>query len=51
MDPQRDFVWLVNTEMRYYLGIQDPDALSDDEWAKTLKTLQWIRSKEAEGRR
>lgn len=33
--------------MRYYLHIEDPDGMSDEEWAKTWKTLEWIRQKEA----
>jgi len=31
----------------YYMHIQDPDSLSNDEWAMRLKELEWIRKKEA----
>ncbi len=31
----------------YYMGIQDPDSLSDIEWARRLKELEYIRKKEA----
>jgi hypothetical protein len=29
------------------MHIQDPDSLTDDEWAMRLKELEWIRKKEA----
>jgi hypothetical protein len=38
---------LINTQLRYYLHIDDPDALSDDDWASSWQALQWIREQEA----
>lgn len=37
-----------NAKLRYYLHISDPDSLSDEEWAKALRDLEWIWEKEAE---
>jgi hypothetical protein len=33
--------------LRYYFDIDDPDALSDEEWAERWHELQWIRNDEA----
>jgi len=43
-----DNEWLriSNAQLRYYMGIQDPDSLTDTEWARRLKELEWIRKKE-----
>ena len=32
----------------YYMGISEPDSLSDEEWAMRFQELVWIRNKEAE---
>lgn len=37
----------TDVELRYFLHI-DPDVLTDDEWAIQVKSLEWIRKKEAE---
>jgi hypothetical protein len=31
----------------YYLGIADPDSLTDEEWAMRVRELEYIRKKEA----
>ncbi|MDR0266387.1 MAG: hypothetical protein LBJ04_24455 [Sphingobacterium sp.] len=42
-----DTLRIANANLRYYLGITDPDSLSDEEWAMRWKELQWIRDEEA----
>jgi len=37
-----------NSLLRYYYHINNPDALSDIEWAMRVRELEWIREKEAE---
>lgn len=37
----------INTLLRYYLHIADPDALDDDQWAEMYAQLIDIRKKEA----
>jgi hypothetical protein len=32
----------------YYMGIADPDSLTDEAWASRWKELEYIRKKEAE---
>jgi acyl carrier protein phosphodiesterase len=31
----------------YYMGIKDPDSLSDEEWAARYKELEYLREIEA----
>jgi hypothetical protein len=33
------------------MGIQDPESLSDEEWAMRWKELEWIRREEAKANR
>ena len=40
---------MVDTMLQYYLGITNPEDLSDDEWANKFEQLKEIRKKEAEG--
>lgn len=42
-----DYIRIVDAELRYYLRIQNPEDLTDTEWAMRLKELEWIRTKEA----
>ena len=44
---ESDFVRVVNTHLRYYLHIADPDSLSDEEWAMRYRELEWIRQEES----
>jgi hypothetical protein len=37
----------LDGQIRYFLAI-DPDTLTDEEWAMHIKTLEYIRKKEAE---
>lgn len=37
----------INTQLRYYLHITDPDGLTDEEWATQAEALNWIRKQEA----
>lgn len=37
---------ISNAQLRYYFHIQDPDALSDEEWAMRVNELKWIRESE-----
>ncbi len=41
-----NFIRLVNAQLRYYMHINEPDLLSDDEWASRFNELIWIRKKE-----
>lgn len=47
MDERRDYIRLTNAQLIYYMNIQDPDSLTDQEWAMRIKELEWIRRKEA----
>ncbi|MBR6354967.1 MAG: hypothetical protein IKS01_04215 [Paludibacteraceae bacterium] len=38
---------IINAELRYYMHIQDPDSLSDEEWAREFKNLEYLRRLEA----
>jgi len=38
---------LLNAQLRYYMHIDDPDGLTDEEWATQIAALNWIRKKEA----
>ncbi|MBS1745754.1 MAG: hypothetical protein JST21_06265 [Bacteroidetes bacterium] len=42
-----DSIRISNAQLRYYMHIQDPDTLSDEEWAMRLQELKWIRDKES----
>jgi hypothetical protein len=44
--PDADFIGYFNTMIRYYLH-QDPEELSDQQWAITIKQLEDIRKREA----
>ena len=37
----------IDVQLRYYLHINNPDELTDEEWAIQTKSLEWIRKKEA----
>ena len=37
---------ISNAQLRYYFKIQDPDGLDDEEWAKLVQELHFIRSLE-----
>jgi len=37
----------INAQLRYYLHIENPDRLTDEEWATQAESLKWIRKKEA----
>ena len=45
-DAEEGDVLFLNTLLRYYMHI-DPDALSDEEWAWTIRYLIDIRKMEA----
>jgi hypothetical protein len=34
-------------QLRYFLHIENPDLLTDEEWAIQAESLNWIRRKEA----
>lgn len=44
---EKDWLRIANAQLRYYLHIADPDALSDAHWAMRLKEIEWIRQREA----
>lgn len=35
--------------LQYYLQIQEPEKLPDEEWAAKFRLLEYIRQKEKEG--
>ena len=37
----------VDAQLRYYMHIQNPEDLTDEEWAMRLNELKWIREEEA----
>jgi len=39
---------IVNAQLRYYMHIQDPDSLTDEEWAMRYRELEYIRKSEKE---
>ena len=45
-DSDKDAILFRNTLLRYYMHI-DPDTLSDEEWAWTIRYLIDIRKEEA----
>lgn len=44
---EANWVEYHNTQLQYYLGIQQPSQLSDEEWALKIRQLEDIRKKEA----
>lgn len=42
-----DTIRIANAALRYYMGVSDPDSLSDIEWAMRWKELEFIRQEEA----
>jgi hypothetical protein len=44
-----DFIRIANAQLRYYMHLPDPDALSDEDWAAAYQELLWVREKEAKG--
>lgn len=42
-----EYIRIVDAELRYYLRIQNPEELSDEEWAMRMKELEWIRIQES----
>lgn len=36
----------MNAQLMYYMHIQNPEELSDKEWALRVKELEYIRNKE-----
>jgi len=44
-----DGEWIrkINAQLRYYFHIPNPDSLTDEEWAQSIKELEWIRKEEA----
>lgn len=45
--PYEELRWsLRNTQLQYYLGIQKPELLSDENWANKIAELQYIRTVE-----
>jgi hypothetical protein len=45
---ENDWIRVANILMRYYYHVQDPESLSDEEWANYYNELIWIRKKEAQ---
>jgi hypothetical protein len=43
--PASDWIRQRDALIQYYLRI-DPSALSDEEWARTVKNLEWAREQE-----
>lgn len=41
----------INAQLRYYMHVPNPDALSDEEWATLAEQLNKIRTEEAERNR
>ena len=33
-------------QLRYYLHVEDPESLDDQEWAMRVRDLEWIREDE-----
>ncbi|WP_234111472.1 hypothetical protein [Chryseobacterium sp. R2A-55] len=46
MDPDKDWIRVMNAQLRYYFHIPDPDLLSDHEWAARVAELKYIRKLE-----
>ena len=46
-----DHIRQIDAELRYYFHIQDPESLSDEEWARRMKELEWVRRQEAKANR
>lgn len=42
---------LAAAQLRYYMHVADPEALSDTEWAMRVKELEWVREEEAKADR
>lgn len=40
------FIRILNSQLRYYMHIPDPDSLSDEEWAARVRELEYIRNQE-----
>jgi len=36
-----------NAQLRYYFHIQNPEDLSDEEWAMRVRELEWVRTQES----
>lgn len=46
-DEKAEWLRIANAQLVYYMGIHDPDSLTDTEWAMRLKELEYLRKKEA----
>ena len=42
-----DGIRKADAQLRYYLRIERPEDLTDEEWAMRIKELEWIRREEA----
>lgn len=42
-----DAIRQINALLRYYLHIENPDAMSDEAWAMAYNELVWVRNEEA----
>jgi hypothetical protein len=45
---ESDGIRIINAKLRKYMGIQNPELLSDIQWAMRYKELEWLEQKEAE---
>ena len=42
-----EFFRQLDAQLRYYLRIDHPENLSDEEWAMRVRELEWVRTHEA----
>ncbi|MCQ2299756.1 MAG: hypothetical protein MJZ81_06500 [Bacteroidales bacterium] len=44
---EAELIRIIDAQLRYYMHIESPEALTDEEWAMRIKELEWIRKAEA----
>ncbi|MDR0206039.1 MAG: hypothetical protein LBI45_02115 [Bacteroidales bacterium] len=47
MDERIHGLRIRNAQLMYYMGIHDPDRLSDEEWAARYREMDYLRGVEA----
>ena len=46
-----DGIRQADAQLRYYMHIERPEDLSDEEWAMRVRELEWVRKEEAKANR
>jgi len=41
-----EYIRKADVQLRYYLHVEDPESLDDQEWAMRVRDLEWIREDE-----